>query len=79
MPAFANAFADPQSKTSAEAKSTKSAKPAKQVKPSFDEYIAQLKQEALAKGFEQTLIDESFAKVVFHKACLYAIFSRNFR
>jgi membrane-bound lytic murein transglycosylase B len=60
MPTFANSLADTKSKTTEVAK------------PSFDEYIAQLKQEALAKGFEQALIDESFAKVVFHKRAVKA-------
>ena len=34
-------------------------------KPSFEQYIVKIKQEALAKGFEQALIDTSFANVVF--------------
>jgi membrane-bound lytic murein transglycosylase B len=41
-------------------------------KPSFDTYISQLKQEALAKGFEQSLIDQSFSKVVFHQRAVKA-------
>lgn len=41
-------------------------------KPSFEQYIAKLKQEALAKGFEQTLIDSTFAGVKFHKRAVKA-------
>ena len=41
-------------------------------KTSFDQYIVALKAEALAKGFEQSLVDESFAKVVFHKRAVKA-------
>lgn len=41
-------------------------------KPSFEQYMASLKQEALAKGFEQALIDESFANVVFHQRAVKA-------
>ncbi len=38
----------------------------------FEQYIVKLKQEALAKGFEQSLVDESFANVVFHKRAVKA-------
>lgn len=38
----------------------------------FAEYIVELKAEAQAKGFNQALIDESFAKVKFHKRAVKA-------
>jgi membrane-bound lytic murein transglycosylase B len=38
----------------------------------FKQYIVKLKQEAIAKGFERTLIDESFANIVFHKRAVKA-------
>ncbi len=38
----------------------------------FQQYVAQLKQEALTHGFKQSLIDESFAKVKFHKRAVKA-------
>jgi len=38
----------------------------------FDEYIASLKSEALSKGFEQSLIDSSFANVKFHQRAVKA-------
>ncbi len=38
----------------------------------FKQYIVQLKQEALDKGFEQALIEQSFANVVFHKRAVKA-------
>ena len=38
----------------------------------FAEYVLTLKADALAKGFSQTLIDESFAKVEFHKRAVKA-------
>ena len=38
----------------------------------FKQYVAQLKKEALTQGFEQPLIDESFAKVKFHKRAVAA-------
>lgn len=41
-------------------------------KASFEQYIQSLKQEAIAKGFEQALIDESFANVTFHKRAVKA-------
>lgn len=41
-------------------------------KITFEQYISNIKQEALAKGFEQALIDESFAKVKFHKRAIKA-------
>ncbi|ARD45557.1 lytic murein transglycosylase [Colwellia sp. PAMC 21821] len=41
-------------------------------KASFEQYIVKLKQEAISRGFEQTLIDESFANVVFHQRAVKA-------
>ena len=38
----------------------------------FAEYIVKLKAEALTQGFSQTLIDDSFAKVKFHKRSVKA-------
>ena len=38
----------------------------------FAQYVTQLKKEALTQGFEQTLIDESFAKVKFHQRAVVA-------
>ncbi len=38
----------------------------------FQQYVVQLKQEALTRGFKQSLIDESFAKVTFHKRAVKA-------
>ena len=38
----------------------------------FAEYVLTLKADALAKGFSQTFIDESFAKVEFHKRAVKA-------
>ena len=38
----------------------------------FTQYISELKKEALTQGFEQNLIDESFAKVKFHKRAITA-------
>ncbi len=38
----------------------------------FAEYVIKLKTEALAKGFSQALIDESFAEVKFHKRAVKA-------
>tara|TARA_R110001583_G_scaffold3468_7_gene22111 strand:+ start:2184 stop:3224 length:1041 start_codon:yes stop_codon:yes gene_type:complete len=38
----------------------------------FTQYISELKKEALTQGFEQNLIDESFAKVKFHKRAVTA-------
>lgn len=38
----------------------------------FMQYISELKKEALTQGFEQKLIDESFAKVKFHKRAVIA-------
>ncbi|MCP4987015.1 MAG: lytic murein transglycosylase [Colwellia sp.] len=38
----------------------------------FANYVVKLKAEALAKGFSQTLIDESFANVKFHKRAVKA-------
>lgn len=41
-------------------------------KPSFDDYIVQLKTEALAQGFSEALVNESFANVIFHKRAIKA-------
>jgi len=41
-------------------------------KPTFEQYIQALKTEAIAKGFQQPLIDSSFANVVFHKRAVAA-------
>jgi len=38
----------------------------------FKQYVVELKAEALTQGFEQLLIDESFAKVKFHKRAVKA-------
>jgi len=38
----------------------------------FQQYIVKIKQEALTLGFKQRLIDESFAKVKFHKRAVKA-------
>ena len=38
----------------------------------FDQYIIELKSEALTKGFTQSLIDSSFAEVKFHKRAVIA-------
>lgn len=38
----------------------------------FNEYVLELKKEALAQGFTPNLIDESFAKVTFHKRAVAA-------
>jgi len=38
----------------------------------FDQYVTGLKAEALANGFTQSLIDNSFAKVKFHKRAVSA-------
>ncbi len=38
----------------------------------FAKYVVKLKAEALAKGFNQALIDESFSKVKFHKRAVKA-------
>jgi membrane-bound lytic murein transglycosylase B len=43
-----------------------------ETKVSFEQYIVKLKQEALAKGFEQALIDEAFTNVVFHQRAVKA-------
>ena len=48
------------------------AKATADAKPSFEQYIVKIKQEALAKGFEQALIDTSFANVVFHQRAVKA-------
>ena len=41
-------------------------------KPTFEQYIGQLKQEALEKGYSQQLLDISFANVTFHKRAVKA-------
>ncbi|WP_408607232.1 lytic murein transglycosylase [Colwellia chukchiensis] len=38
----------------------------------FENYLVKLKQEALSQGFEQALIDKSFANVVFHQRAVKA-------
>jgi len=38
----------------------------------FNQYVVELKEEALAQGFEQTLIETSFAKVKFHQRAVSA-------
>ncbi|MDO6507898.1 lytic murein transglycosylase [Colwellia sp. 4_MG-2023] len=38
----------------------------------FKEYVIELKEEALAQGFSQSLIDESFTNVKFHKRAVAA-------
>ena len=38
----------------------------------FQQYVVELKAEALTQGFKQSLIDESFAKVKFHKRAVAA-------
>jgi membrane-bound lytic murein transglycosylase B len=38
----------------------------------FEQYIVELKAEALTQGFEQSLIDSSFAEVKFHKRAVSA-------
>ncbi len=38
----------------------------------FNDYVTELKKEALAQGYTQALIDESFAKVKFHKRAVAA-------
>ena len=38
----------------------------------FEKYVVTLKEEALNKGFSQALIDESFARVKFHKRAVKA-------
>lgn len=38
----------------------------------FEQYIVELKAEALTQGFEQSLIDSSFAEVKFHKRAVTA-------
>ncbi len=41
-------------------------------KLSFNDYVNELKSEALAKGFEQRLIDSAFEKVKYHKRAVKA-------
>ena len=43
-----------------------------ETKPTFEQYIVQLKAEAVTKGYSQTLIDSSFANVIFHKRAVKA-------
>ena len=43
-----------------------------ETKANFEQYIVKLKQEALTKGFEQSLIDDAFANVVFHQRAIKA-------
>jgi len=44
----------------------------KEVKPSFEEYVVQLKKEALEKGFDQEFLEISFDKVKFYKRAVKA-------
>ena len=41
-------------------------------KPSFEQYIEQIKVEAQAKGYSQSLIDSAFANVTFHQRAVKA-------
>ncbi len=41
-------------------------------KPSFEQYVATLKQEALEKGFEKSLVDEAFANLTYKKKVVKA-------
>lgn len=41
-------------------------------KPTFEQYIDSIKAEALAKGFSQALLDESFANVQYHQRAVAA-------
>jgi len=43
-----------------------------QEKPSFEQYVEQLKQEALDKGFEQSFVDKTFADVKYLKRAVKA-------
>lgn len=38
----------------------------------FDQYITELKKEGLSKGYDQTLLDQSFSNVTFHKRVIKA-------
>jgi membrane-bound lytic murein transglycosylase B len=44
----------------------------KATKVSFEDYVVQLKAEAAEKGYSQSIIDSSFAKVKFHKRAIKA-------
>ncbi|MBC3767232.1 lytic murein transglycosylase [Neptunicella marina] len=43
-----------------------------QAKPNFDDYVTELKQEALEKGFSQQVVDMAFADVKFHQRSVKA-------
>lgn len=45
---------------------------ANEQKPTFEQYIEQIKQEALAKGYSEQFVDNSFANVTFHKRAVKA-------
>ncbi|WP_440875357.1 lytic murein transglycosylase [Thalassotalea sp. PLHSN55] len=45
---------------------------AKDKAQSFDQYIAEIKTEAQAKGFDESLIEQAFAKVEFHQRAVVA-------
>ena len=47
-------------------------KAAKAEKPTFEQYIAQIKSEALERGFSEQLIENSFANVTFHQRAVKA-------
>lgn len=46
--------------------------PQEEVKVSFEQYVQELKAQALTKGFNQALVDSSFANVKFHKRAVKA-------
>ena len=45
---------------------------ANEQKPSFEQYIAQIKQEAVSKGYSEQFIDNAFANVTFHQRAVKA-------
>ncbi|GLX80845.1 murein transglycosylase [Thalassotalea eurytherma] len=45
---------------------------ANEKKPSFEQYIAQIKQEAVSKGYSEQFIDNAFANVTFHQRAVKA-------
>lgn len=45
---------------------------AEEAKPSFDDYVLQLKQEAMTKGYQEDLIDAAFANVSYRKKVVTA-------
>lgn len=48
------------------------AQQSEQTKPDFEQYVSELKQEAIDKGFSKKLVDNSFAKVKFYKRAVAA-------